>query len=138
MRILVPVALAVGIVIATVSGASTEDKHGPFVADGPVLPVEDQTAAAITADIAGQTRLIWVDLSTLHDLGGRRADLPEGAAVRIMLVEQPDGPFREIHYEKVDRMDRGVWETPPSASTASVATATLPMVAPGWAHREDR
>jgi hypothetical protein len=82
------------------------------VANGLVFPVEAQTAAVITADIAGQTRLIRVDLSTLRDLGGWRADLEEGAAVRIVLVEQPDGAFRAIQYEKVDTIDRGVPNAP--------------------------
>ena len=111
LRILVPVALAVGIVTATVSGASTDDQHGRLVANGPALPVEDQTAAVITADIAGQSQLIRVDLSTLRDLVGRRADPEEDASVRIMLVEQSDSTFWTIKYAKVGTNDEGDWES---------------------------
>lgn len=76
-----------------------------------------QYAAFRTSDIAGESQIVWLDLSWLHDAdGGDFVNLVDGEAIQVELLEQSDGSFLAIRYwelakgSKVNNTDWGIHE----------------------------
>ncbi len=116
-RTLLALTLGIAVTAGTVVPAAAQQEHRPFTVNGTFLQIEGTLAELVTADITGQEKIVWVDVSQLRDLdSGRIANLKDFEAVQIMLLEQPDSTFLAIEYRElakgsmVNNTDWGVSE----------------------------
>jgi len=116
-RRLLALTLGVAVAAGTVVPAAARQEHRPFTANGTFLQIEGTLVEFVTADIIGQEKIVWVDVSQLRDLdGGRVTNLEDFEAVQIILLERSDGTFQAIEYRElakgsmVNNTDWGVSE----------------------------
>ena len=115
--ITIAVLLGLWLSLCAANTAVAQKEHQPFTVNGTLLKIDGWNAELVTADITGETKIVWVDLSQLRDLdGGGVANLTSFEAVQIVLREQADGAFLAIEYRElakgsmVNNTDWGVQE----------------------------